>query len=125
VGSLIIGLVLVGVAVFLAVEVKSLLVGESADPEIEKATRDVVREHAKLSEVLNIITVQQGPGEVLVALKIRLARRASRARRRAGRSTPSRSRSRRSGPRCAGSSSSRTCSSSARSSGVHVLLDHL
>jgi divalent metal cation (Fe/Co/Zn/Cd) transporter len=73
VGSLIIGLVLVGVAVFLAVEVKSLLVGESADPEIEKATRDVVREHAKLSEVLNIITVQQGPGEVLVALKIRLA----------------------------------------------------
>jgi cation diffusion facilitator family transporter len=73
VGSLIIGLVLVGVAVFLAVEVKSLLVGESADPEIEKATRDVIREHAKLSEVLNIITVQQGPGEVLVALKIRLA----------------------------------------------------
>jgi cation diffusion facilitator family transporter len=73
VGSLIIGIVLVGVAVFLAVEVKSLLVGESADPEIEKATREVVREHAKLSEVLNIITVQQGPGEVVVALKVRLA----------------------------------------------------
>lgn len=73
VGSLVIGLVLVGVAVFLAVEVKSLLVGESADPEIEKATRELVREHGKLSEVLNIITVQQGPGEVLVALKVRPA----------------------------------------------------
>ncbi|MCK6590383.1 MAG: cation diffusion facilitator family transporter [Polyangiaceae bacterium] len=73
VGSLVIGLVLVGVAVFLAVEVKSLLVGESADPEIEKATREVISAHGKLHEVLNIITVQQGPGEVLVALKVRLA----------------------------------------------------
>lgn len=73
VGSLVIGLVLVGVAVFLAVEVKSLLVGESADPEIEKATREVISVHGKLHEVLNIITVQQGPGEVLVALKVRLA----------------------------------------------------
>jgi cation diffusion facilitator family transporter len=73
VGSLVIGLVLVGVAVFLAVEVKSLLVGESADPDIEKAAREVIRGHARLSEVLNIITVQQGPGEVLVALKVRLS----------------------------------------------------
>jgi cation diffusion facilitator family transporter len=73
VGSFAIGIVLVAVAIFLAVEVKSLLVGESADPDIEKATREIVREHPKLSELLNVITVQQGPGEVLVALKVRLA----------------------------------------------------
>lgn len=72
-GSLVIGLVLVGVAVFLANEVKSLLVGESADPEIESAVRELVREHPKLEALLNIITVQQGPGEVLVALKVRFA----------------------------------------------------
>lgn len=72
-GSLVIGFVLVGVAVFLANEVKSLLVGESADPEIESAVRELVREHPKLETLLNIITIQQGPGEVLVALKVRFA----------------------------------------------------
>ncbi len=72
-GSLVVGLVLVGVAVFLAVEVKSLLVGESADTEIENAARELVKEHEHLDELLNIITIQQGPGEVLVALKIKLA----------------------------------------------------
>lgn len=71
-GSLVIGLVLVGVAVFLAVEVKSLLVGEAADPEIDQHARDVVDKHEKLKEVLRFITIQQGPGEVLVACKIRL-----------------------------------------------------
>jgi divalent metal cation (Fe/Co/Zn/Cd) transporter len=72
VGSLAIGVVLVGVAIFLATEVKSLLVGESADPEIEQAARELVRDHPKLKELLNVITVQQGPGEVLVAMKVRL-----------------------------------------------------
>jgi cation diffusion facilitator family transporter len=72
VGSLVIGLVLVAVAVFLAVEVKSLLVGESADPDIESAAREIQRAHPKLIEILNVITVQQGPGEVLVAIKVRL-----------------------------------------------------
>jgi cation diffusion facilitator family transporter len=71
VGSIGIGVVLVAVAVFLAVEVKSLLVGEAADPEVEKTARVVVAEDPRLTEVLSCITVQQGPGEVLVALKIR------------------------------------------------------
>jgi cation diffusion facilitator family transporter len=68
-GSIGIGLVLVGVAVFLAVEVKSLLIGESADAHIEGA----VREHAEKTEgfrsIIHVRTVQQGPGEVLVAVK--------------------------------------------------------
>jgi cation diffusion facilitator family transporter len=71
VGSMAIGAVLVVVAVFLAVEVKSLLVGESADPEVEQIARELVAADPRLLEVLNCITMQQGPGEVLVALKIR------------------------------------------------------
>lgn len=71
-GSLVIGLVLVGVAIFLAVEVKSLLVGEAADPEIEQHARAVVDKHDKLKELLRFITIQQGPGEVLVACKLRI-----------------------------------------------------
>lgn len=70
-GSLMIGFVLIGVAVFLAVEVKSLLVGESADPAIDAVVRDLLGEHAKLGGLLTLITVQQGPGEVMVSLKVR------------------------------------------------------
>lgn len=69
-GSFAIGVVLVAVAIFLAVEVKSLLVGEAADPEVEETARAMVAGDPRLVEVLHCITVQQGPGEVLVALKI-------------------------------------------------------
>jgi cation diffusion facilitator family transporter len=69
-GSIAIGLVLVGVAIFLATEVKSLLIGESADPAIEASAREVIKEHQALEKLLHIITVQQGPGEVMVALKV-------------------------------------------------------
>jgi len=73
VGSIAIGVVLVGVAVFLAVEVKSLLVGEAADPSIEHAAREVIQGHKGIEEMLQMITVQQGPGEVMAAFKIRFS----------------------------------------------------
>ena len=71
-GSLAIGLILIGVALFLAREVMSLLVGESADPNIEKQTRDIVEKSPELNALLNLITIQQGPGEVLVAIKVKI-----------------------------------------------------
>jgi cation diffusion facilitator family transporter len=71
VGTLVIGVVLVGVAVFLAVEVKSLLIGESADADISAAAHQLAVEDPRLQAVISCITVQQGPGEVVVALKIR------------------------------------------------------
>jgi cation diffusion facilitator family transporter len=69
IGSLAIGIVLVAVAIFLAVEVKSLLIGEAADPAIETAVREVAAAHPQFDRVLHLITVQQGPGEVIVAMK--------------------------------------------------------
>src|SRR5262249_3959616 len=72
-GSVGIGVVLMGVAIFLAVEVQSLLVGESADPEIEAAAREIVARHPAIEKLIHIIAVQQGQGEVLVALKIGLS----------------------------------------------------
>lgn len=72
IGSLSIGLVLVGVALFLAIEVKSLLVGEAADPAIDAAARQLALEDPRLAEVLSLVTLQQGPGEVVVAMKIRV-----------------------------------------------------
>ena len=71
VGTILVGLVLVGVAVFLAVEVKSLLVGESADPEISTAVHRLAGEDPRILSVGQCVTMQQGPGEVVVAVKIR------------------------------------------------------
>jgi cation diffusion facilitator family transporter len=72
VGSLLVGVVLLGVAVFLAVEVKSLLVGEAADPQIERAVHEVAQQASNIARVLRVLTVQQGPGEVMVAMKVQV-----------------------------------------------------
>ena len=72
IGTLCIGAVLVGVAIFLAIEVKSLLVGEAADPELVKAISDVAAADANIVKVLRTLAVQQGPGEIMVALKLRM-----------------------------------------------------
>lgn len=70
VGGLLVGVVLIGVALFLAHEVKSLIVGESADAEIAEAARACVAEDPRITGVLNLITVQQGPAEVIVVIKL-------------------------------------------------------
>lgn len=72
-GGLAIGLVLVGVAAFLGKEVSSLLLGEAGDPEIHDAVRDIVANTDELSRVLHLISVQQGPGEVMLSVKIAFA----------------------------------------------------
>jgi cation diffusion facilitator family transporter len=70
IGTLAIGGVLIGVAVFLAVEVKSLLLGESADPGLKKIIEACAAEDPRIIKVLRTLTVQQGPGEIMVAAKL-------------------------------------------------------
>ena len=72
IGTLGIGAVLVGVAVFLAVEVKSLLVGEAADPTLTKQIWDAADDDPCIEKVLKAITLQQGPGEIMIALKLKM-----------------------------------------------------
>ena len=69
-GTIAIGLVLVGVAAFLALEIVSLLVGEAADPEVVETINQLVVEMPEVESLLRIIAIQQGPGEVMVAMKI-------------------------------------------------------
>lgn len=70
VGSLAIGVVLIAVAIFLAVEVKSLLIGESADPNVSATAAQIAIDHPNIQKMLQCITVQQGPGEVMACVKI-------------------------------------------------------
>jgi cation diffusion facilitator family transporter len=74
IGTLLVGVVLIIVAVFLAIEVKALLVGEAADSTIGKAVEEVASASGKVQKVLRVITIQQGPGEVMVAMKLRMKR---------------------------------------------------
>jgi cation diffusion facilitator family transporter len=71
IGTLAIGAVLVAVAIFLGVEISSLLEGEAADPEVVQAAKQAAAEREHMRELLDVIAVQQGPGEVLMALKVK------------------------------------------------------
>jgi len=71
IGSLAIGGVLVGVATFLAREVKSLLVGEAADAGLMKSFEELADLDPNVERVLNVLTLQQGPGEIVVAAKLK------------------------------------------------------
>ena len=70
IGSIAIGGVLVLVATFLAREVKSLLVGEAADPALIRSFEELAELDPNVDRVLNVLTLQQGPGEIIVAAKL-------------------------------------------------------
>jgi cation diffusion facilitator family transporter len=70
-GSICIGVVLIIISLFVAWRIKSLLVGRSADPEIEEAIDEVISTHAHIERVYNIITIQYGP-DTMLAAKIRM-----------------------------------------------------
>jgi len=70
-GSLAIGFVLVGVAIFLAREITSLLLGESADPKLHKEIKQLALDDPNVDDVLRLLTIQQGPNEIVVAMKLK------------------------------------------------------
>jgi cation diffusion facilitator family transporter len=70
-GSIWIGIVLIFVAVGIGVEIKGLLIGQSADPELEKRICEFVERHAGVAKVFRIITMQLGTS-LMVALKVRM-----------------------------------------------------
>jgi cation diffusion facilitator family transporter len=69
-GTALIGALLVVVAVTLAIETKSLLLGESAAPEAEARIRAALVTHDSLERVIHLKTLHLGPEEVLVAAKV-------------------------------------------------------
>ena len=70
IGALAIGSLLLVIAVFLAVEMKSMLVGESAVPEQTAAIRAALESEPSVTRIIHMRTLHTGPDEVLVAAKI-------------------------------------------------------
>ncbi|MDH2427842.1 cation diffusion facilitator family transporter [Sphaerisporangium sp. TRM90804] len=70
VGTVMIGVLLAIIAVILALETKSLLIGESADPEMETRIREALENSPEVTKVIHMRTLHLGPEELLVAAKI-------------------------------------------------------
>ena len=68
--SVVIGLILAGVAVFLAYESKGLLVGEGANPRVIQGIRRIASEDEAVSRVVRSLTMHFGPQEVLLTLEL-------------------------------------------------------
>ena len=72
-GTVAIGLLLVGVAVVLAIETKSLLLGEGATPEALARIESALVADDSVLRIIHMKTLHLGPDELLVAAKIAVA----------------------------------------------------
>ena len=70
VASLLIGLVLGGVAILLARESKSLLIGESASSELTRSVTAIAAKNAAVLRVNGMLTAQLAPDQIVVALSL-------------------------------------------------------
>jgi len=68
IGSIGIGALLIVVSFFLAIKVKSLLIGQSSDDETREEIRLFLEARPEIEKVYNVITLQLGP-EIMVAVK--------------------------------------------------------
>ena len=75
-GSIVIGGLLLIVAVGVGVETKALLVGQSAEPALQREISRFFGGRSEVAEVLNLITLQHG-AYVVIAIKARMAERDS------------------------------------------------
>jgi cation diffusion facilitator family transporter len=69
-GSLAIGLLLGVAAVILAIETKSLLIGESASTDVQRRIVAALEDGPEIVQVIHMRTVHIGPDSVLVAAKV-------------------------------------------------------
>jgi cation diffusion facilitator family transporter len=70
-GSMSIGVVLIVISIALAIRIRSLIVGKSADPELRALIEGIIDADPAIEQLLNTITLQMGP-KVMLAAKVRM-----------------------------------------------------
>ncbi len=70
VGSIAIGVLLVVIAITLVIEMKSLLIGESASPAMLREIQQVIEGSSQVQRLIHMRTQHIGPDELLVAAKL-------------------------------------------------------
>jgi len=71
-GTVAIGLLLIVVAVFVAIEVKAMLIGQSADPRVTEGMKAFLKDRPELARVFHLITLQLGD-DIMVSAKVQVA----------------------------------------------------
>ncbi|MEJ2456035.1 MAG: cation diffusion facilitator family transporter [Candidatus Thiodiazotropha sp.] len=77
IASIIIGLILVGTAIWLAYETKGLLIGESAGRNVVEGIRSMVGAQVLVEHVNEVLTMHMGPDFILVNLSVDFADQAT------------------------------------------------
>jgi cation diffusion facilitator family transporter len=70
IGTLGIGALLLAIGILLAVEMRSLLLGESAQPDLQRRIESEFGQSAGVRRVIHVLTQHLGPDELLVAAKL-------------------------------------------------------
>jgi len=70
IASILIGFILAGVAWFLGNETRSLLIGESANPDLIYRINAIFKNEENIVRVLHLRSLQLGPEDILLAAKI-------------------------------------------------------
>jgi cation diffusion facilitator family transporter len=70
IGTVLIGVLLVAIAVVLAIETKSLLIGESATEEHQARIEAAIVDGSDIERIIHMRTLHIGPEELLVAVKV-------------------------------------------------------
>lgn len=73
IGTLAIGVLLIVIAIFIAVEVKALLIGQSVDPATKAEILRFLEMRPEIEKVFNLITLQLG-NDVMIAVKAEMSR---------------------------------------------------
>jgi len=76
IGTIAIGVLLVVVAVFVAIEVKAMLIGQSVDLEQQAAMRSFLESQPRIDRVISLITLQLG-NDVMVSVQAVMQERPS------------------------------------------------
>lgn len=70
IASILIGFILIGTAIWLASETKGLLIGESANKEIVRGIREIIKANAIIDGVNEVLTMHMGPDYILANISV-------------------------------------------------------
>lgn len=71
IGTVIIGVLLLVIAILLAIEVKALLIGQGVESHVHSAMKTYLQERPEIDHLYNLLTLQMGP-DAMIAIKARM-----------------------------------------------------
>lgn len=71
IGTIMIGILLIVIAVLLAIEVKALLIGQGVERHVKENMKTFLQERPEIEGIYNLLTMQMGP-DAMIAIKAKM-----------------------------------------------------